>query len=201
MSTQAPRTADEGPPDGDAAPASVHEPEPFVPDAAAPAPVVPEPEEWFDHFTGIGGPRFWERILVNEEARRLRYGRPATVALVEFAGFEGDGGWLARELAVQLFADVARVLAKEVRTSDHVARIGSARFGIILIETDEVSAINFVDRVRKACWTEVGAGTGLSIRTGWASAAEAGSLEGAILRAESRMHDSAFQEAPPIARP
>src|SRR6186997_3115537 len=176
-------------------------PEP-VPRADSPPPdpivialALPEPEGWTDPLTGTEGPRFWERIVANEEARRRRYGRVVTVALVEFDGFVGDGSELARERSLQQFARVARVLAKEARTSDYIARIGPGRFGIILVETDEISAINFIDRARQACWDTLGPGIDLEIRVGWASAAEAGSLQDGILFAESRLSDAAFQDA------
>ena len=53
-------------------------------------------------------------------------------------------------------ADTIRRLA---RSADHVARLGPGRFAVLLPETDEVAAINYVERVRRACdlWLESGA--------------------------------------------
>jgi diguanylate cyclase (GGDEF)-like protein len=161
--------------------------------ASARAIEPPKPEGWSDPLTGMDGPRFWDRILASEEARRRRYRRPVTVVMVEFTGFASDGSWLAQELALQVFIRVARVLAKQVRTSDYKARIGPARFGILLLEADEISAINFVDRLRAACREELGTGTGLGLRTGWASPGEAETLDTAVHRASARLGDPAFQ--------
>ena len=54
--------------------------------------------------------------------------------------------------------------------ADHVARLDPGRFGVLLPETDEVAAINYVERVRRACelWLESGA-IALRLAIGWAS--------------------------------
>jgi diguanylate cyclase (GGDEF)-like protein len=154
---------------------------------------VPGPDGWADALTGTEGPRYWDRILANEEARRHRYGRPVTVAIVEFTGFESAPGWLSADLGLQFFARLSRVLAGEVRSSDHVARIGPTRFGIILVETDEVSAINFVDRVRKACGEELQSAADFGVRIGWASPPQDGSLQAALSTAEVRLRERLLQ--------
>ena len=169
-----------------------------APAAAQDAYLVPDPDGWTDPLTGTEGPRSWDRIIAKEEARRRRYGRDVTVALVQLTGFEGDRVWYSRELAMQFFARIARALAKEVRTSDHVARIGPVRFGIVLLETDEIRAINFIDRLRAACRNQFWAGSGLGIRTGWASASEVGGLGAAVVLAGERLVDAAYQEAPEL---
>jgi GGDEF domain-containing protein len=167
----------------------------WAPDRSVAAFELPEPDGWTDPLTGTDGPRFWERIVASEEARRRRNDRGVTIALIEFSGFECDGSPRDRERALQRFTRVARVLAKEVRTSDHIARIGPGRFGMILVETDEVSAINFVDRARKACWSALGADVALDIAAGWAIATGSDGLDEAVLRAEARLGDRSFQEA------
>lgn len=161
--------------------------------AAAAALELPKPEGWSDPLTGTDGPRFWDRIVASEEARRRRYGRPVTVAMVELTGFTSDGTWLGRELVMQTFGRLAHVLAREVRTSDYTARIGRTRFGILLIEADEITAINFIDRVRTACRNELETGSGLGVRTGWACPGEAETLDTAVQRASERLADPAYQ--------
>lgn len=171
-----------------------------VPDAlpdsdAVPAglPDVPEPDGWSDPLTRTDGPRFWERIVETEDARWRRYGRPVTVVVVEFTGLVSDGTWLGRELVMQTFARVTHALAMAVRSSDYQARIGAGRFGILLVDADEISAINFVDRVRTACQNELDEDSGLGMRTGWASPGEGETLHAAVARAAARLDDPAFQ--------
>ena len=65
---------------------------------------------------------------------------------------------------------------------------GPARFGVLLPETGEVEAINYVERVREACdlWLESGA-VALHLSMGWASPGPESSLADAVARAQERM--------------
>lgn len=161
--------------------------------AAAP---LPEPEGWTDPLSGANGPRYWERVVANEEARRVRYGRTATVAVVELVGFDDERSFLSSSLLQLLFTRVARVILGEVRASDQVARVGAARFGILLVETDEVSAINFVDRLRKKLLLELGADPYFTARIGWASPADGSSLDDAFATASERLAKDPFAPGP-----
>jgi len=69
-----------------------------------------------------------------------------------------------------------------------VARVGHARFHVLLPETDEVRAINYVERVRQACdmWLESGA-VALSLSMGWASPGPDDDIETAMIMAEDRL--------------
>jgi diguanylate cyclase (GGDEF)-like protein len=166
--------------------------EPLAFDEVLDVSLLPEPDGWVDPLTGTAGPRYWDRILASEEARMRRYGRIATVALVEFPGFESAAARPGRDVALQ-FWRLSRVVASRVRSSDHLARIGRTRFGILLVETDEVRAINFVDRLRSACRTELGPGSHFRVRIGWASRPPAGGFEAALATAEARLRDERLQ--------
>ena len=67
---------------------------------------------------------------------------------------------------------LADTLSRLARGADHVARLGPAGSAVLLPETDEVAAINYVERVRAACelWLESGA-IALRLAIGWASTA------------------------------
>ena len=47
---------------------------------------LPEPSGWEDPLTGLEGPDFWQRVLVAEVARSLRYDRNLTVVVAELEG-------------------------------------------------------------------------------------------------------------------
>jgi len=115
------------------------------------------------------------------------------VAVFELHGFERDGSWLSRDADIRFFARVARLLARRVRASDHIARIGRARFGVFLVETDEVGAINFIHNLRKAAIKELGLDSEYSIRTGWASPTKPEGFDQALAVALSRLEQEAFQ--------
>jgi diguanylate cyclase (GGDEF)-like protein len=154
-----------------------------------------DPDGWTDVLTGCDGPRFWDRVISSEQARNLRHERTATIALIEFAGIEVAAQRWGQDLARQLFQRLARVLASEIRSSDHIARIGQTRFAVLLVETDEILAINFVDRIRHRCASEIDPELhGFRIGIGWASPAVGGSLREAQRLAAERLQAELAQQ-------
>ena len=150
-------------------------------------PITP-PDGWTDVLTGADGPRLWDRIILSEEARVARYHRPVTVAFAEIAGLDrlaGQWGW---DVAGRALASCARRLGREIRSSDHIARLEQARFGILLTETAEIAAINFVERARASCERELAPfGADVRIGFGWASPPDGGDLSDAISKAQTRL--------------
>jgi GGDEF domain-containing protein len=158
---------------------------------------IPEPQGWQDALTGVEGPEYWSRILDEEHARALRYRRPMTIVIVELAGIH--------ELIDTWGADVARIAVREAgqclrrssRSSDHCARIGPARFGIVLTETNEIAAINFVERVRESGpGLMPNTGSGLAFAFGWASPRLGESPQALVGRAVGRLADEAANRGP-----
>jgi diguanylate cyclase (GGDEF)-like protein len=151
----------------------------------------PLPSGWSDQLTGTDGPKFWDRILPSELSRVRRYGRPVTVVLVEFSGFERFASLWGIEVSERLFVASARALTVELRSSDHIARIDRTRFAVLLTETDEIAAINFVERARVACEARLSTAAGtVAVGFGWASPSVSVDLRGAIDIAERRLaHD------------
>lgn len=147
-----------------------------------------EPSGWTDAITGTEGPRYWDRILSGEQARLRRFGRSVTIVLLELYGFEDAATRIGQEAALQKFAQLARALVAQVRASDHVARIGPRRFGLVLVETTELEALNYIDRILKRLQTTI-ADDGLAIRVGvgWASPKRGEQLSAAIATAEERL--------------
>jgi diguanylate cyclase (GGDEF)-like protein len=149
---------------------------------------IPQPDGWTDVLTGADGPRFWDRIVLSEQARASRYHRPVTVAYAEIVGLDrlaGQWGW---DVAERALAACARRLGREIRSSDHIARLEQARFGILLTETSEIAAINFVERARASCERELTAvGNDVVIGFGWASPPAKGDLSDAVDLALTRL--------------
>jgi diguanylate cyclase (GGDEF)-like protein len=149
---------------------------------------IPEPIGLEDSLTGLEGPDFWQRVLVAEVARAVRYKRALTVVVAEVEGVETMAetwGWNVGRHAIR---EAAQCLRRTSRTSDYCTRIGLARFGIILTETDEIAAINFVERVRDAGpRTMPRAGDGLEFNFGWASPRSGESADALVRRAEKRL--------------
>ena len=113
---------------------------------AVDAPEPPGVASRTDPLTGMLLPREWNLILADEGARVRRYGRPATVVLIELDGLDRMTSILGVDAADRILPAVADSISRHARGADHVARLGTGRFGILLPETNEVEAVNFVER-------------------------------------------------------
>jgi diguanylate cyclase (GGDEF)-like protein len=144
-----------------------------------------------DGLTGLLVPAAWARTLADEEARIRRYHRPATIVLIEIEGLDRLTSMLGPSSVERIVPAVADTLRRGAREADHVARLATGRFGVLMPETDEVLAINYVERVRTACdlWLESGA-VSLRLAIGWASSTG----EGALLDAEALATDRMYAE-------
>jgi diguanylate cyclase (GGDEF)-like protein len=154
-------------------------------------PATPEPEPALrstDRLTGLLKPNEWNRLVEDEDTRHARYRRPATIVMVELDGIDRLVTALGQPAADRVLVAVAGTIQRHARKSDHVARLGTSRFGVLLPETDEVAAINYVERVRLASdlWLESGA-ISLRLAMGWASPVVDSSLVSAQAQATERM--------------
>ena len=165
--------------------------------SAGPRPAIPvmtsldaaPPVVRTDPLTGLLVPGEWARLLTDEEARIHRYGRPATVVLMELDGLDRLAGSLGQDAADRVVRALGDALRRHARGADHVARLGPGRFGVLLPETGEVEAVNYVERVRQLCelWLESGA-IALRLAIGWASPAHETGLDDAFATAQERMY-------------
>ena len=142
-----------------------------------------------DPLTGLEGPAGWARIIETENARLLRYRRPLTVVVAEVEGLRRLAERLGEEPVERLLPVIADAFRREARSSDWVARIGNGRFAAFLPETDEIQAINYVERIRLVCepWLASSA-VPLRLAIGWSSPSASSDIEYALERAEERMH-------------
>lgn len=141
--------------------------------------------DWYDQRTGLPGRAFWRAVLSAESARCTRYHRPATVVLAQVVGFSEVVLSWGRDVALEGVVDVGAVLRAGCRSSDYIARLAEDRLGLILTETDEIAAINMIERVRDRC-DLVLRGHRLDARVafGWAGPTASQSLIDAVERAE-----------------
>lgn len=142
-----------------------------------------------DPLTGLLIPTSWARIIADEEARIRRYHRQATIVMIEVEGLERLATRLGPASIDRIVPAVADTLRRDAREADHVARLATGRFAVLMPETDEILAINYVERVRRACdlWLESGA-VALRLAIGWASSTSDGSLVDAEALATDRMY-------------
>ena len=171
----------------------MQDPQPFdveIMDGGATPNLLPSvPSGWSDALTGTDGPRLWDRIVSSEVARVSRYRRPVTVALVEIAGLDRYARKWGIDVAERLFVQLARTISVNVRSSDHIARVERTRFALLLPETDEIAAINVVERVRAACEFQLGTSDLVRIAIGWAGSSTTTDLRLGIQIAATRLED------------
>lgn len=149
---------------------------------------INEPIGWDDPLTGLEGPSFWQRVAIAELARSAKYGRPLSVVVVEVEGLTRLADLWGEEIARHALREVAQCLRRLSRKSDYCTRIGLTRFGVVLTETDEIAAINFVERVREDCPRSLPRGAQrLRLSFGWASPRPDESPESLVRRAEARL--------------
>jgi diguanylate cyclase (GGDEF)-like protein len=141
-----------------------------------------------DPVTGFDLPAGWARRLADESARIQRYGRTSTIVLVELAGLDRLAERLGTDAAERLIAPIGSTMRRLARSADNLARLGPTRFAVLLPDTDEVKAINYVERVRGACdvWLEAGA-VSLRLAMGWAEISASQGADVALHDAERRL--------------
>lgn len=102
----------------------------------------------------------WARALRHEDARIARYGRPATILVVDARCVDAVGrngharpGGAEDSAMTPGSIDVAALSAairEQARETDHVTRAGPARFHVLLPETDEREATILAERMVRA---------------------------------------------------
>ena len=150
--------------------------------------VAPPIDPTTDDLTGLLLPSAWSRIISDEDARIRRYHRAATIVVIELEGLDKLAERMGPGSIDRIVPAVADTLRRGAREADHVARLGTGRFAVLMPETDEVLAINYVERVRRACelWLEAGA-VALHLAMGWASSGGEGTLADTETTATDRM--------------
>jgi len=140
---------------------------------------------------GLADSATWDRAIREESARMARFGHPITVVMAELRHIDALADRLGRDTAERVTTETARLLVKQGRASDRLAWLGDARFGVLLLETEENRACGYVERVRVAAdsWLE-SAGLSVRLSLGWASPAEGGDVVAAAATAQQRMFDA-----------
>jgi GGDEF domain-containing protein len=117
-----------------------------------------------------------------EAARHDRYGRSASILLIDVAGAAED---VAADRLAHRLADAIRA---EARETDRAVRIAPLAFRLLMPETGAAAAQTAAERLEQAFRSSVdGTMPGIDMRIEIATVARAGSLEDALGDAERRM--------------
>ena len=111
-----------------------------------------------------------------------RYGRPATVLVVDVAAEA------ATAAPIELVGPVLDAIRHEARETDRAVRVSPTRFHVLLPETGEQDAARFADRLREASRNRLnGHGGMLRLRVEAQTPSHGGTLEDALDEAERRL--------------
>jgi diguanylate cyclase (GGDEF)-like protein len=152
--------------------------------------------------TGFADRRVWKEAFRREQQRLARYDCPVTLVVAEIDGLDSLAAVIGLGAADRLLAPIEAVMRRNARATDVPTRTAHRRFAALLPETDEIAAINYVERVRSECdmWLET---RGLAVRLaiGWAQPTVGGSLTDALRLAHERMNTDRHRKAlsPPQA--
>ena len=100
-----------------------------------------------DTLTGIPDGPFVATVLQTELRRAVRYKRPLSFIILEVDPYEKLRREKGDEIADTLIQHAANVLVFTLRSTDVLARLRGATFGMVLPETDPSQALRAVDRL------------------------------------------------------
>jgi GGDEF domain-containing protein len=133
----------------------------------------------------------WDRIVRDESTRMARFRRPATVVFGEVPDLDILAERLGPLAADRVAQQAARLVEAEGRASDRLAWLGPSSFAVLLVETRELDAGPYVERIRAAAdgWF-ASAGLSIHLRVGWAGPDDDQDLVSAATIARERMQAS-----------
>jgi two-component system, cell cycle response regulator len=100
-----------------------------------------------DGLTGLKNRREFERLLTEEWQRCARFERPFALVVCDIDHFKRINDTYGHAAGDLVLKHVAGLLAGQVRTVDHLARVGGEEFAIIMVETSLEDARQTMERL------------------------------------------------------
>lgn len=102
-----------------------------------------------DGLTGLYNHRhFYERLALEVE-RSQRNGLPLSLLMIDVDHFKEYNDRHGHPAGDELLRELARLLAEGRRRNDFVARYGGEEFGVVLVDTDKLTAAKVAERLRE----------------------------------------------------
>lgn len=119
-------------------------------------------EALLDPLTQVYSRRGWERFVLMEDERCVRYGAPLSVLVIDIDDVARVNQAEGQAAGDDLLKRAASTILHTVRTSDVLGRLGDDEFGVLCVETTAPAAEHLVMRIRDALGkTGIGASVGL----------------------------------------
>lgn len=153
-----------------------------------------------DSLTGL-----YNRVYFEEEMRRLNTHRhyPLSIIVCDVDGLKFTNDILGHEKGDKLLKTASNLIKKPFRTSDVVARVGGDEFAIILPRTNEKTAEEICERIKKNVekYNQEKKGIPLSLPLGFATGEEAsGGILEIFKNADSNMYKNKFAHGKAVKR-
>ena len=142
-----------------------------------------------DPLTGVLNRRGLEERGTVEIAHAQRDGNPIALAGFDVDHFKRINDRWGHETGDRVLVNIARVLVREARDIDTVARVGGEEFVVLLPDTDLAGAHAFTDRVRTRLADESGAQLpAVAVSAGIVSCTSPDDLATLLARADSALY-------------
>lgn len=102
-----------------------------------------------DHMTGIYNRKYLEERLIHETRRAQRYNLPFAFLLLDIDRFKSINDTYGHLIGDEVLKSLGRLLSKEVRSTDIVARYGGEEIAVLVFHTPIEEALNFAERLRQ----------------------------------------------------
>ncbi|HJP89896.1 MAG TPA: hypothetical protein VJ850_12745 [Candidatus Limnocylindrales bacterium] len=141
-----------------------------------------EPPKRSTELRTLPGRLEWNAAMARESGRARRYGRPASVAIVELR--HQDAKTDVTPFMRSLAGPISRVLREDIRGTDLVARVATARFQVLMPETNEAGAERLGQRLAAGCRSYIKrTGSPINVRVSVAGTGLQDSLQDALAHA------------------
>jgi len=104
---------------------------------------------WTDSLTGLYNRHFFNEILPREMERANRYDKQLSILLLDIDGFKKFNDTYGHLQGDVVLKSVARTFARQLRSTDTIARFGGDEFVVILPETNRRMAKTIAERIEK----------------------------------------------------
>src|SRR5205085_5054403 len=98
--------------------------------------------------TGISNRRSFDRELAVRFEHSRRYNRPLSAVMIDIDHFKTINDTHGHAVGDSVLRCIAKILNRETRQSDVVARLGGEEFCILLPETPLLEALQFGEKIR-----------------------------------------------------
>ena len=104
-----------------------------------------------DNLTGLWNRRSIFELLKRDMARAQREEKPLAAVIIDIDDFKRINDHIGHLAGDEALTEVTRRVSSTLRTADILGRIGGDEFLIILYPADEQTAIDVMERARRAC--------------------------------------------------